>query len=280
MALFSEGTSLSLGKEEVDPNHPDWEHSYNLDCREWEDRATRRELELEDAIPCGPLAIDPENDRDGAVHEVWVNEAGYRVVSQQLEPWRGEAFIGAEGDMQIGFHHRLPGGADMRFLFAIDPDFQPTSCEPTDDGGVQREVLDGDWIANWSEELQYIQEQDDEYQAAFAHMADYLDNGQLFFMNATSYQINPRAVNDFWFIPDQWEAGASRAKLSEELMIMRQSVWAYPWVYEELDDPTGDTNTQPPFNETALWWCELEEGANPKPCRLPEQLDHRREQRR
>lgn len=261
VALFSEGTSLSLGKEEVDPTNAEFTHSYNLDCREWEDERTRRQLELEDGIPCGPL--DPENENGGAVHEVWVNEAGFRVVSEDLEPWRGEAFIGAEGDLQIGFHHRLPGGADMRFIFTVDPDFQPTACEPTEDGGVVREPLDGDWIEAWSEELRYIADQDDEYQQAFTHMSDYLDDGQFFFLNATSYQINPRSVNDFWFLPDQFEAGAAQAKLSEELMIMRQSVWAFPWVYEELDDPTGDTYTQPPFNETALWWCDLEEGVNP-----------------
>lgn len=266
VALFSEGTSLSLGKGEVDPANSEFTHSYNLDCREWEDNATRDLLELEDRIPCGVLNFT--NEQDGAQYETWANESGYRVVSEPLEAWRGEAIIGAEGDLQIGFHHRMPGGADFRFIFAVDPDFQPTSCEATDDGSVERQPLDGDWIEEWSSELDLIASETEEYQAAFAHMSDYLDDGRLFFLNSTSYQINPRSVNDFWFLPDQFEAGAAQGKIAEELLIMRQSVWGDPSIYAENDDTTADTFAEPP-DEQELWWCELEEGVDPNdaPCR-------------
>lgn len=261
VALFSEGTSLSLAKGEVDPANEGFSASYNLDCRD--EAQIGPALRLDDRIPCGPLRLDAsDGDRNGAVHEVWVNEAPFRVVAEDLSPWRGEAVIGAEGDLQIGFHHRMPGGADMRFIFTVDPDFQPTTCVQNDDGSVSTEPLDGDWLENWSSELREVANQSDDYQQAFAHMSDYLDDGTLYFLNSRSYQVNPREIRDFWFLPDQYEAGASTAKIAEELMIMRTSVWADPSVYSEIDDPTGD-ETRSPFLVSDLWFCDLEEGDDP-----------------
>lgn len=265
VAFLSEGTSLSLAKGEVDPADEGWTNAYNFDCREFEDAATRNLLELEDPIPCGGELYEDDRNADGELrlHETWVPQAGYRVVHLDgMEAWRGEAVVTAEGDLQIGFHHRMPGGADMRFIFAIDPDFQPTTCEPDAEGGVVTEPLDGDWLSEWSAELGDLSNLSDNEQQAYAHMADYLDDGQLFFLNAQSYQVNPRQVADFWSLPDQFEAGAARAKIAEELLIQRQSVWAYPRVYAQVDDPSGSEDFSP-FNEQDLWWCELEEGANP-----------------
>ena len=265
VAFLSEGTSLSLAKGEVDPAHPDWTNSYDLDCRDFADAETRELLELEDPIPCGGDLYDddPNADNVDRLHETWIPQAGYRVLHlDDITTWRGEAVITAEGDLQIGFHHRMPGGADFRFIFAVDPDFQPTTCDPDGSGGVTTKPLDGDWIASWSDELRNISNLSDDEQLAYAHMADYADDGKLFFLNSQSYQVNPRQVADFWSLPDQFEAGAARAKISEELLIQRRSVWAFPRVYAQVDDPTGSEDFSP-FSNLDLWWCELEEGADP-----------------
>lgn len=124
VAFFSDGTSLSLSKGEVDPADQGWASSYNIDCREFETQAEEDTLKLQDPPPleiCG-------NNNWPPVYEEWAVQAGFRVVSEDIEPWRGEAVITAEGDLQIGFHHTMTGGADMRIIIAVDPDFAPTEC--------------------------------------------------------------------------------------------------------------------------------------------------------
>ena len=268
VAFMAEGTSLSLSKGEVDPSL--YETSYNLDCRDFENAQDRNLFQLEDPIPCG--ATFPTE------HELWANDAGFRVVTEELEPWRGEAFIGAEGDMQIGFHHRVPGGADMRFLMVVDPNFQPTTCVPSGDGTVSVEPLDGDWIENWSTELDTIASANGGVDPAFAHLEPYLDGGRLFFLNGTSYQVNPlnadpSSGNDFWLLPDQFEAGATRGKIAEELLLMRQSIWGRPMVYQVVEDEEDEDAA--PFEQTDLWWCRLNEGDNPNnaECAFPALYD-------
>ena len=265
VAFFSDGTSLSLAKEEVVAGDERFLNAYDVDCRDFsEDPDSEALLRLEDPIPCGgDLLVDPQGGpNEERLHEVWITQAGFRAVHEEMEPWRGEAIIGAEGDLQIGFHHRMPGGADFRFLFAVDPDFQPTTCEPGADGTVVTENLDGEWLLEWSKELNRISNQDADYRLPFAHMEDYLEGGQLFFLNGGSYQVNPRDVQDAWVLPDQYEAGATRGKIAEELLFQRQSVWAYPRVYAQVDDASGSENYLP-FNEQHLWWCELDEGDDP-----------------
>ncbi len=298
VAFFSERVSASLGKEEVDPT--DFDTNYTVDCRDagyylqeqvWNGsaavpdefaaagqfacRSDERDFRLEDSIGCGPQAAAVpngfsycgEDGRDGtdyaqypAENEVWINQAGFRVVTEELEPWRGEAVITAEGDLQIGFHHRLPGGADFRFTFTIDPDFQPTRCDVQDDLSVKAAPFDGDWIENWSEELPRILDRNERYRAAFEHMEPFLEDGRLFFLNGQSFQRNPRSPDDAWSLPDQYEAGTARGKISEELLIQRQSIWAFPFVYAAVDDPAddGEDAPPPPFETQDLWFCDYD----------------------
>ncbi|MBX2801326.1 MAG: hypothetical protein KTR31_26850 [Myxococcales bacterium] len=256
VAFFSDGTSLSLLQEEVDPSDPGWQESYIFDCRTFDDENPGQRIE--DFIRvCGPNSWPP-------VHETWATTAGFRVVSEPLEPWRGEAVITAEGDLQISFHHRMTGGSDMRIIAVVDPDFQPTECLPKEGGGVERQPLDGDWVAEWSNELRTIAAGNDALRSSYDHMEQYLDDGTLFFLNAFGYQRNPRNVNgDFWFLPDQFEAGAARGKISEELLNGRRSIYSPPYVYNEIDDPEGDEGYTPDLNEEDLWFCDLAEGSDP-----------------
>ena len=81
------------------------------------------------------------------IHEAWVHRDSFQSVGEKMAPWRGEGIITTEGDLQVTFHHTLPGGADFRFAFVVDPNFQPTECVG-DSGNVSLENLDGDWLEN------------------------------------------------------------------------------------------------------------------------------------
>jgi hypothetical protein len=258
VAFLSEGTSLSLAKEEVDPTRDGWSASYNVDCREFETQAEENTLRLDEPIDiCGNQVWPP-------LYEEWATQAGYRVVSEEIDAWRGEAVITAEGDLQIGFHHTMNGGADMRVIIVVDPDFAPQRCVAKDGGGVEREPVDGDWVDNWSRELDYLAGIDEEYAEAYAHMEPYLDGGRLFFLNAFAYQLNPRALDDFWNLPEQWLSGAALGKAAEELVNHRTPRYAEPFVYNFVEV----ASTPPPITESELWFCDLPAGADPtqEPC--------------
>ncbi len=258
VAFLSDGTSLSLVKETVNPDDPSWPASYNMDCREFEDEADERNFKLDD-----PIQICGQNNWPPA-HEQWADQAGYRVVSEDITPWRGEAVINSEGDLQIGFHHYVRGDkkSDMRLIMSVKPAFQPTTCVPRESGGVDIEPMDGDWIANWSDELAALGDLDEAYSGAYAHLEPYLDGGRLFLLNATGYQINPRDVADFWFLPPQWEAGNAQGKISEELIYHRGPRYAQPFVYNSILDPESDEGFVP-INEGDLFFCDLPEGTDP-----------------
>ena len=77
---------------------------------------------------------------------------GFYLLSQPVEPWRTEAMINGEGDLQLTVHHALPDGEDFRFMFSIDPYFRPTLCTTDAEGNPKVEYLDGsDWVDRWSE---------------------------------------------------------------------------------------------------------------------------------
>jgi len=251
VSFFADGTSLSLAQGEIDPTDDRWDASYNVDCREFDTNEETNALKLED-----PLKICGANWPPA--HEEWAASAGYRVVSDVAEPWRGEAVITAEGDLQIGFHARMTGGADMRVILVVDPTFQPQTCRSKPGGGVERVDLDGNWLDQWSNELATLQGLPDKYQDAYAHMAPYMDNGRLYFLNSFAYQINPADVEDRWPLPEQWQAGTVSAKASEEHMVLRTTRYAIPRVYNLFDNSTtvDDSNT----SDTDLWHCSLSSG--------------------
>ncbi len=59
----------------------------------------------------------------------WLDSDVYVVSQGSLNnPWRTEAILTAEGDLQVTVHQDLGDGYDFRFAFVVDPDFHPSVC--------------------------------------------------------------------------------------------------------------------------------------------------------
>ena len=126
----------------------------------------------------------------------FIQNDGYYLLDQPVEPWRTEALLNGEGDLQLTVHHMLPDGEDFRFAFAIDPYFQPTLCTTDQDGNPKVQFLDGsDWVTRWSEDE-----------------GDY----NIYYLNAGAYQLNPSDTDDYWFLTTDMSSGFGHAKFSAE----------------------------------------------------------------
>jgi len=260
ITFLADGTSLSLTKDEVPLDK--YKNSYNVDCRTFDNKDDQAALQLPDALDiCGPKKWPP-------VYESWENQGAFHVVEEDLDPWRGEAVITAEGDLQIAFHHHIPGGQDMRFVIAVDPDFAPQHCIQDTNGHAKRVPLDGDWITNWSDEtLGWVQKQLDKdnnpYGNSFDMIEPYLDGGKLFFLNALSYQYNPIAPDSpSWNLPPAWEAGSAEGKFVEEDVFQRRARYGDPTVYNAVE-LSGSSSTGANVDPSQLFWCDLPAGADP-----------------
>ena len=257
-AFLSADTSFSLQKGAVDP--ADWgNEAWAIDCREFETNAEKQALQLEDALKmCGQWTeIGDFDDDPEPTQETWLGQSAWHILHEELDPWRGEAIITSEGDLQIGFHHRLPGGADFRFAFVVDPDFAPKRCEI--DGG-DAVPINGDWVENWSTDLKKIKKNHPGYE----YMEPYIDNGQLWYLNEGSYQLNPSDLDggDLWFFPEEFEAGTAAGKFSEEDFSSRASRYAENFIYEDLELFDYYYGTVSPRQED-LYYCDLDEGEDP-----------------
>jgi hypothetical protein len=292
IAFEDDGTSLSLAKGKLDPTDYG-QNFWNLDCREFASQEDEDALRIGcDDDDCDPDADPPPIDICGGakwppIHEEWAQQSGFRVVTEDLDPWRGEALITSEGDLQIAFHYKVPGGADSRFVLAVDPDFAPTTCAPTPTGfdlvsydagtlpskdANNNGVPDDGWIENWStgteahpQGLAYIESlpPDDIYRAAFDHFEPYLD-GKLYFLNSGGYQINPSETSDFWFVPDNWQAGAAQGRFVEENINSRGPRYGEPYVYNYVDYLGTTSTTIPGITENDLWYCYVAPDSDPE----------------
>ena len=121
---------------------------------------------------------------------------GFYLLREELTPWRTEALINGEGDLQLTVHHALPNGEDFRFSFTVAADFRPTVCTTNDQGLPQVEYVDGsDWVTRWSEDE---------------------ESHTIIYLNAGAYQVNPSDTQDFWFMTTDWVSGYGHAKFSAE----------------------------------------------------------------
>lgn len=181
-------------------------------------------------------------------HETWMEFDGYEVLSLPLEPWRGEAIITSEGDLQLTFHNRLPGQADFRFAIVVDPVFQPTQCSVGADGQGVSSPVDGDWVENWSADLPTW---------------DPPAAGTLYYLNQGAYQFNPHQLdpytaNHVWALPERWSAGTSIAKYGEEDFYIVPPRYAFPFTYAAYDsDQAAELEPED------LFYVEMEEGTDP-----------------
>ena len=223
-----------------------------IDCREFTDVTKQKEIDalrLPDRAQICPGDADPSPLWPPA-HETWLGDTGYYVLGGKLDPWRGEAIVTSEGDIQIGFHQHMPGGQDFRFAFVVNPDFQPTECvQDAASGEVTSQDVDGDWIAEWSKDLTGAQA-----------------GGQLYMLNAGSFQFDPRDTKSQWFLPDQWEAGYGAGKFADDGFTSRATLFGDPSTYLNPIDPlSGTINVQ----AADLLWCPPDGSEYPYPVSRP-----------
>ena len=222
----------------------DFERSSYVDCREFDaanNDKQNEELRLGDGVGAEKgqrLPICPGDDGANAdlwppTQETWLADDGYAVVGETLAPWRGEAVVTSEGDIQIGFHQRMPGGEDFWFFFAIDPKFQPRECVQNAAGdGVSYEPVNGDWLGEWSKDL-----------------SEEEGGGRLFYLNSSSYQLDPQGVKKYydyfdspppgegppdireWFLPNEWLAGHAEGRFSDDQFRLRVGKYGNPASY-------------------------------------------------
>lgn len=168
-------------------------------------------------------------------HESWANRDAFVAVREELQPWRGEAVMTSEGDLNLTFHQALPGG-DFRFAIAVDPNFAPRSCEEVE-GGVAYEPIDGDWLANWS---RAVDEPNWDGGDAEVHWPEAYrppgGRGTVFFLNSFSYQFNPEERTRTWSIPPTMRAGYARARWGPEELFAVSTRYGLPSAYLAFDE--------------------------------------------
>lgn len=159
-----------------------------IDCRELEDESAR--LPDADYSAC----LDTNGDPRGTHWYYWLDDYAYYKKEGRIEPYRVEAVITSEGDLQLTVHMDVARFGDFRFGWVIDPDFQPVDCVDDEAGGSELVQIDGNWVEAWSEG----------------------SDGTLFHLNAFSYQLNPANHEDYWTIDQEWMAGYSFGRFAEE----------------------------------------------------------------
>lgn len=266
-AFLASQTSTSIVKGAVEPE--EFDEDWTLDCREFENKKEEAALQLEESIldkgACKDLVElgDSEFGGEETTQEAWLLEDGYYVVREPLDPWRGEALVTTEGDLQIGFHHALPGADDFRFLFVINPDFQPTQCVAAEDGVGTPENLDGDWVGEWSKTVQEVLEAHPD-DPSYDLLREF-PNGKVYFLTSFAYQFNPddpqSQNNPFWSLPNEWGSGTANGKFSQEFFSHRTIRYGEPILYSNFE-ATEDSQApvQSPEN---VWYCNT--GADEEP---------------
>ena len=134
----------------------------------------------------------------------WIVDDGYYGLTGEITPWRTEALLNAEGDLQLTVHVELPAdksnddaeAQDFRFNFSIDPDFEPLDCLEDENGDASVEWRDGsNWVDEWSEDE---------------------DGHRIFYLNSGAYQVNPNDSGNTWYLSNDMLSGFGIAKFAAE----------------------------------------------------------------
>ena len=142
----------------------------------------------------------------------WITDDGYYGLSGDIEPWRSEALITAEGDLQLTVHVALPAQEkkdeqDFRFTFSIDPDFAPVDCLEDENQEAYVDFRDGsNWIDEWSEDE---------------------DGFRIFYLNSGAYQVNPSNSDNSWYLSDDMLSGFGIAKFAAEEAFARPTDYGH-----------------------------------------------------
>ena len=148
---------------------------------------------------------------------------GYYGLTGTIEPWRSEALINSEGDLQLTVHTYLNKAddenydqEDFRFHFSIDPDFDPIECVEDDEGNIMsRSIDESNRVDEWSEDE---------------------DGYRIFYLNAGAYQVDPNNSETSWYLSNDMNSGFGFAKFAAEEMYSR------PGDYGQYQiDGTGDS---------------------------------------
>lgn len=185
-------------------------------------------------IDCRELAAEDEGQRlHGASFDNCLDENGDVVDAQwfpwlqwysfykkegAIEPYRVEAVMTSENDLQLTVHMDIGRLGDFRFGWVIDPTFQPTTCVDGDGGSVE-EQIDGDWVANWSS-------------------SSTEGTGTQYYLNAYAYQVNPQKQDEYWGFDQRWYAGYSYGRFGEEVVYGHQTDYQDP--YATSASPYGE----------------------------------------
>lgn len=122
----------------------------------------------------------------------WMSLDNFHAMRGTIEPWRTEAMVNGEGDLQLTIHFRVDG-EDVYFSWTIDPDFSPEQCLSTGDGTAESIGVDGgDWVSAWSEDE---------------------DGHDIYYLNAGALQVNG---SETWYLPIDWLAGFGHANFIGE----------------------------------------------------------------
>lgn len=258
------GVSNSISYQRQNLQYDKFDRQYYIDCRVFDAAGGPKENEAdrlgEGTGEQGDVRLPIcEGDQGGQAwpptEETWMGDDGFLVLGSTLDPWRGEAIITSEGDVQISFHQPLPGSADdMRFSFTVDPNFAPKDCVPTADGtGVEAKPIDGDWVEGWSGNLGTDE-----------------GGGRLFYLNANAYQFAPKetyehnldpATKDLrrWNFPNEWMAGYTEAKFGDDRLFMRSTRYGDPasyLSYENSQNSLGGIDLTPDVYSGDLYYCQ------------------------
>ena len=88
-------------------------------------------------------------------NNTWIVDDGYYGLTGSIEPWRTEALLNSEGDLQLTVHINLGEGEDFRFGFAIAyPDLisgmrkvkDSYNCNTLSIAAATAAILDQDWM--------------------------------------------------------------------------------------------------------------------------------------
>ena len=153
-------------------------------------------------------------------NNAWINDDGYYGLSGAIEPWRSEALINSEGDLQLTVHVDLGNKQDFRFGFSIDPDFAPVDCLEDENGDAYVTHRDGsDWVDEWSEDE---------------------DGHRIYYLNSGAYQHNPYKGEDTWYLSNDMISGYGFSKFAAEELTSRPGDYGdYP---DDGSDPVMEDN--------------------------------------
>lgn len=142
---------------------------------------------------------DPIKKADGGA--AFLDQDGYYAIKGELEPWRTEALLTGENELQLAFHQEIEG-EDWQLIWTIDPDFRPESCVSTEDGAAEVVPVHGSsWLEQWSEDE---------------------DGYTIYYVNSGAFHTPDG--DQLWYYPADWVSGFGYAKFIGEEFLNVQPV--------------------------------------------------------